>query len=48
MIVLLSFWCAGSQRTVTAFLQRPGVAVRVGEVGETGVVATLGIQPARA
>src|SRR5262249_22821491 len=28
-----------------AFLQSPGVTVRVGEVGETGIVATLGVQP---
>src|SRR5262245_29311605 len=30
---------------VTAFLEDPAVAVRVGEVGEAGIVATLGIQP---
>src|SRR5262245_689837 len=30
---------------MTAFLQRPSVAVRIGEVGEAGVVATLGVQP---
>jgi hypothetical protein len=34
-----------SGRAVSAFLQGPAVAVRVGEVGEAGVVATLRIQP---
>src|SRR5204862_385109 len=40
MIVFLSL------RAMTAFLQGPGVAVRVGEVGEAGLFATLRIQPA--
>src|SRR5262249_46115742 len=34
-----------SRRAVTALLQGPGVAVRVTEVGEARVVATLRIQP---
>jgi hypothetical protein len=38
MIVFLSL------RAITAFLQGPGVAVRVGEVGEASIVATLWIE----
>src|SRR5262245_8428732 len=35
----------GSCDVVTAFLQGPRIAVRVGEIGEAGIVATLGVQP---
>src|SRR6266700_5155155 len=43
MIVVLSFLWVGSGHAMSAFLQGPGVAVRVGEVGEAGVVAALRI-----
>jgi hypothetical protein len=34
-----------SSDALAAFLQRPGVAVGIGEVGEAGIVAALGVQP---
>jgi hypothetical protein len=29
------------------FLQHPGVAIRIGELGKTGIVSTRGVEPGR-